>query len=263
MRLSRFLKVAALAGCVFGGALAAFAQETPSSYTVQAYDTLDGIAATFDIQLNCLAQANDLMKPGELKPGQTLVIDQSCPRYDGLDTVRNPRTDVGSGGGGEASSDLGQGGGAVEPGPDDTTYTVERGDTLDTIGQSMDISVVSLQVTNNIEPGDKIMPGQTLVIPADAAKYGEFPALGATGSSDLGQGGGGPEVGPTDQLYVVQLQDTLDTIGARFDTKTSCIAEGNSLEAASRIYPGQSLVIQSSCPRYDGYDVVINPREGT
>jgi hypothetical protein len=57
--------------------------------------------------------------------------------------------------------------------------------------------------------------------------------------------------------------DTLDTIGANFDTQVACIAQGNGLTKPSLIMPGQTIVIQTSCPRYDGFDIVTNPRTGS
>jgi LysM repeat protein len=256
-----FITISILATLLLGGALATFAQDS-STYTVQSGDILDSIAAQFDVQTACLATANNLGDGSKIKPGQLLNIDLSCPRYDGLNFVTNPRGGD-SAGSGASSGDEGQGGGAA--GASGDSYTVARGDTLDTIGQALNVSVVSLQVANDIGPRDFLKIGQTLVIPDDAPPYGQFPALTnplnpTSVNTDLGQGGGGPEVGPNDQLYVVQMFDSLDKIGARFDTQVACLAEGNGINDPRVIYPGQSLVIASSCPRYDGFDIVTNPR---
>jgi LysM repeat protein len=255
--------------CMVLGAFAAFAQG--DSYTVQPRDTLDQIAARYDVQTACLAKSNNLAKPSEIKPGDVINIDLSCPRYDGWDFVTNPR----DAGGGISTEEAGQGGGgadtssgAPQAGPNDTTYTVARGDTLDTIGQEKNISIVSLRLANNLRPVDKIFPGDSLIIPADAAPYGQFPAISnpaaLPANQELGQGGGGTAVaGPGDQLYVIQPLDTLDKVGANFDTQVACIAQGNGLTKPSLILPGQTIVIQTSCPRYDGYDTVANPRTGS
>ncbi|MBZ0288805.1 MAG: LysM peptidoglycan-binding domain-containing protein, partial [Anaerolineae bacterium] len=237
--ITRFILFAAFV-CIIAGAFAAFAQG--DSYTVQPRDTLDQIAAFYDVQTACLAESNNLAKPSELKVGDIINIDFSCPRYDGWDFVTNPREDAGGGG----VSDLGQGGGSAEdaedgapqPGPNDTSYTVARGDTLDTIGQAQNISIVSLRLANGLSPTDKIFPGDSLIIPADAAPYGQFPAIANPAAlpqnQELGQGGGGTAVaGPGDQLYVVQPLDTLDKIGANFDTQVTCIAQANGLDKPS------------------------------
>jgi len=246
---------------------AAFAQG--DSYAVQPRDTLDQIAASFDVQTSCLAASNNLANPNEIRPGDIINIDLSCPRYDGVDFVLNPREDAGGG----AAAGLGQGGGAAEsdspqPGPNDETYLVQRGDTLDTIGQDLNVSVVSLRLANALDPIDKIFPGDALIVPEGAPAYGQFPGIvnpaAAPANQELGQGGGGTAVaGPGDQLYVVQPLDTLDEIGANYDTQVACIAQGNGLTAPSLIYPGLTLVIQTSCPVYDGYDTVTNPRSGS
>jgi len=147
------------------------------TYEVQPRDTLDGIGAQFDVRWQCLAEVNSIENVyTDLKPGMVLTIDFSCPRYEGLDFVANPRE-----GATVPIESLGQGGGAATdapaPGPDDTTYTVREAQTLDTIAQELDISVISLQIANGLGPSDRIFPGQTLVIPAGAPAYGVFPPL--------------------------------------------------------------------------------------
>jgi LysM repeat protein len=276
MTLSRrtLLGAGILVVLIVGSALAAFAQDS-SAYTVQRGDSLDKISANFDVQTACLAKANNLADPSKIKPGQLLSIDLSCPRYDGFDIVTNPRDGTSSASSATTttttttaattSSDSGQGGGAAAPTGSEQSYNVVRGDTLDTIGQKLNVSVVSLQLANNIGPRDHLKIGQTLIVPAGAPAYGLFPAVSnplnpTSVNTDLGQGGGGPEVGPNDQTYVVQMRDTLDTIGAHFDTQVACIAQNNNIAPTNLIYPGQSIVISASCPRYDGFDIVTNPR---
>ncbi|MEZ4672354.1 MAG: LysM peptidoglycan-binding domain-containing protein [Anaerolineae bacterium] len=234
-----------------------FAQSN-ASHTVEVGDSLDKIGAIYDVEATCLGKANDIKGGDILKPGQVLTIDFSCPRYDGVDFVQNPR-ELNS----NVSESLGQGGGG---GAADAGYIVERGDTLDTIGQALNVSVVAIQVANDIPRGGIIQPGQSLIIPADAPPYGQFPALTVPGNPDsanneLGQGGGGaPDLSAGDTTYVVQQQETLDGIGARFDVKVACLASENDIANASEIYPGQVLAIKTSCPRYDGFDFVTNPR---
>lgn len=264
MRLPSRLILLVVTILVFTLAFSAFAQDdSPSSYTVERGDILDSIAARFDIQTACLAEANELGAGNKIEPGQQLVIDYSCPRYDGVDFVANPRDDAG---GASGSEDLGQGGGggedsAPQAGPNDTTYTVERGDTLDTIGQQLNISSVAIAVANDIGPRDILEIGQELIIPADAPAYGQFPALTVpqnlnSGDQELGQGGGGVSAGPGDTLYVVQPLDILDRIASGNNVQALCLSDANNLANPSRIFPGQTLVIPSSCPPYDGADLV-------
>lgn len=50
-------------------------------YTVQAGDALDFIACDFGVDLQCLANANQLENRGRLEIGQQLRIDFSCPAW--------------------------------------------------------------------------------------------------------------------------------------------------------------------------------------
>lgn len=246
-----------LIGVFMLGVMAAQAQTSAQTYNVEPYDTLDSIGARFDVQVACLAKVNDLAGGGAfIEPGQTLTIDFGCPLYEGYDTVLNPRDPNAA-----IQEGLGQGGGG---GSADQIYQVQRGDTLDTIGQALNVSVVAIREANDIKPGAIIRPGLNLTIPAGAPIYGEFPILTnpanpTSETNELGQGGGAT-LGPNDQEYVVQRGDTLDGIAAAFDVKMSCLAEGNSLESPDRIFPGQYLVVSLDCPRYDGYAPVLNPR---
>lgn len=263
LRLNRFIPV--LIGCValLSGAMVAFAQD--GSYTVVTGDSLDKIGAIYDVQAACLAKTNNIGVSDMLKPGQVLTISFECPLYDGVDNVTTPR-EVNQ----NVTENLGQGGGG---GATSTPYQVQRGDSLDSIGQALNISVVSLQVANGIKPGDVLQPGQEITIPAGAAPFGQTPALtdpsNPSSAANAGQGGGGgapiatttaTDLKNGDATYVVQYQDTLDKIGALYDVKVDCLVSENNIEDPTKIYPGQVLSVKTSCPRYDGFDFVINAR---
>jgi LysM repeat protein len=249
------------------GAAAALAQDTGSeSYTVVLGDVLDRIAARYDVQLACLLATNDI-KTGRgyiLKPGDTLIIDYSCPRYDGVDFVPNPRGgDAGSGGGRSAAADTGRR--TAQPGPNDEVYVVKPNDTLDTIAQRFNISLLSLRLANGFTQRRVVIyVGDELVIPSGAPPYGAFPALVnptakpfryELGSSLEGQGGGAGG-----QTYVVQPRDVLDLIAAAYDVQVACLIEANELPRPYVIYAGQTLLIPTGCPPYDGLAPVGGPR---
>ncbi|MFN8529188.1 MAG: LysM peptidoglycan-binding domain-containing protein [Anaerolineae bacterium] len=121
----------------------------------------------------------------------------------------------------------------------DATYTVEIGDTLDTIAQQYNVALVSLMEVNGLQPGDLIFPGDTLTIPAGEPPYGFYPGL-ALGNPD------------GIDFYVVQPLDVLDLIAAYFDVDLRCFAEYNQITEVSRIYPGLVLAIPIDCPTYSG-----------
>lgn len=202
--------------------------EQPVTYTVQPGDILDLIAATFDVQLACLAQLNTLDNPARIFPGDTLIISPECPPYDGASPVRFPRFPAGQGGGGS----------------EDALIYVRPGDTLDTLGQRYNVSVVSLQLANNLLPGAILFSGQRLVIPAGAPPYGFFPAV-----FPADQGGGAV----SGSVYVIQPRDILDLIAAYFQVDLTCLIERNNIARPDRIQPGTEIVIPADCGPYRGF----------
>jgi LysM repeat protein len=129
------------------------------------------IAAEFDVQTGCLAQANELEAPYELHIGQTLNIDLTCPRYVGDAFVPNPRSD----------EELGQGGG----GSSATSYVVQRGDVLDLIAMQYNVEMGCLATANGLEAPFRLDIGQTLAIDRSCPPYdgGSTPPLNAEESS--------------------------------------------------------------------------------
>ena len=118
---------------------------------------------------------------------------------------------------------------------DSDEYVVQVRDTLDTIAQDLNISIVSLQIENDLVDDVTIEPGQVLMIPADAPPYGEFPALEPLADSSDGRGGAF-----NGETIVVQPGDTLDTIGQEFDVSVISLQIANELEDSVTITPGQT-----------------------
>jgi LysM repeat protein len=213
--------------------------ERPSTYTIQRGDTLDTIGQALNVSVEALTQANQIKRTTILKIGDTLIIPPDAPPYGVFPALTNPaQTDTTSG----------QGGGIAGE-----TYVMQPGDVLDVIAQKKNVSVDSLKIANNVKNVRKLMPGTVIIIPSDAPPYGVFPATDNPSSTDTTSGQGGGASGPT---YVVQPNDTLDHIAAQHNVQTACLAKSNNLKTPSKIFPGKTLVIDTSCPAYDGYDVV-------
>ncbi|MEQ8677071.1 MAG: LysM peptidoglycan-binding domain-containing protein [Aggregatilineales bacterium] len=210
------------------------------TYIIESGDRLDELAARFDVRLECLRAVNELTSSDSdiIQPGDELLIDLDCPAYDGDLEVRFPRTSAPTGTTATtASSESSSSTGTQSPNAG-TTYVVQARDTLDTIGQALDVSVVSLRRANDLEGNSRIFPGDVLSIPDDAVRYGITPPspLGDVGG---GQGGGGVD----GEIYVVQPRDTLDTIAQAFDISVVQLRRDNNLEDSSVILPGLQLVI--------------------
>ncbi len=232
-------------------------EETPLApgdiYTVKQSDVLDLIAAEFDVQTGCLAQANELEAPYHLSIGQTLRIDFTCPRYDGFAFVTNPRSD----------EELGQGGGGATGGAN--TYRVERGDVLDLIAAEFDVQTGCLATANQLEAPYRLDIGQMLNIDLSCPPYSGDAFVpnpredaAGQGGGEAGQGGGSATGGAN--TYRVERGDVLDLVAAQFDVQTGCLATANELSAPYHLEIGQVLNIDLSCPRYSGDAFVTNPR---
>ena len=235
---------------VVSGVLLAQSEE----YTVQYGDVLDVIAASANVSVACVAEASGLSDPNDLRPGDTLIIPADCPPYDGLFIF--PKSDDAA----DADTDDGtndQGGGAASPTAGDE-YTVQLGDVLDTIAASANVSAACIAEASDLPDPHKLFPGDTVVIPSDCPPYdGLFifrePAAEETDDGTSDQGGGGDQGGGTGDSYTVAYGDVLDLIGQRFNVSVTCLAEASGITDINKLRVGDTLVIDSDCPPYDGF----------
>jgi LysM repeat protein len=101
-------------------------------------------------------------------------------------------------------------------------YTVQAGDTLYSIARRYGTTVEAIQSANGIVNAAYIRVGQKLIIPGGSVT----PAPGTGGTT-----------------YVVQADDTLYSIAARFGKNVWDIVVANNLADPSLIYVGQTLII--------------------
>jgi LysM repeat protein len=216
-----------------------------STYTLQYGDVLDVIAASFDVSVSCLAEASGIDNPNKVRPGDTLIIDRTCPSYDGLIEIpREPGAaddvdaDESDQGGAATTSSSGGGDG----------YTVQRGDVLDTIAAAFDVDVMCLATANNMADPGELFIGDVLAIDLSCPRYdGEAFVTQPREELALGQGGGAG--GST---YFIRVGDYLDRISAQYNIDTACLAEENGLSNPNRIFPGDQIEIVTNCPPYQG-----------
>ena len=112
----------------------------PQTYTVQAGDTLLGIAERFGITVEDLQSKNELADPNNIFVGQKLQLPQPGERVQ----VETPVA----------------GGGAA-----DDVYIVKAGDTLYAISQELDVTVEDLADLNEITDPSQLFVGRRLLIP--------------------------------------------------------------------------------------------------
>ncbi len=213
-------------------------------YVLQPLDTLDVVGQRLNVSVQAIIAANNITPRTMLRPGDVIIIPSDAPPY-GVFPPLNRLVPLPQG-------EDGQGGGVAGE-----EYVLQPLDTLDVVGQRLNVSVQAIIAANNITPGMILRAGDVLLIPADAPPYGVFPALQTTSAADASDGQGGGAAG---EIYVIQPGDTIDHVSAQFNLQTDCVLEANNLRRGDLVVPGLAIVMASACPPYDGYDFVPSGR---
>jgi len=182
-------------------------------YVIQPRDTLDVIGQSFNTSVVSIQLANNIMLPSQIQPGLSIIIPDDAPPYGVFPAIEDPL----------------QG----------SIFIVGLGDTLESIAQRFDVSLLALETVNGVNQGRNVLPGTSIIIPDNVPAFGNDADFD---SSSLGQGGG--TAGP---VHVVQPLESLDAIGFMFNRNTDCLAEANNLPRPSFLRPGQPLVIDENC----------------
>ena len=117
---------------------------------------------------------------------------------------------------------------AAAPVRTQSTYTIRPGDTLGQISRATGVKTADLRAANGLS-GDRIIAGQTLVIPARSQGSAGQPAASIAG-------------GPSG-TYTVRRGDTISAIAAARGSTTAAILAANPGVDSRTLRPGQKLVI--------------------
>ncbi len=146
--LTRILSVGIAASAVIGGGGAtvwAHSSPTPvnetSNYTVQAGDSLDGIARRLGVAFADLLAANSLTATSVIHPGDTLKVPAGATNSPPTPTPTGPTT----------------------------SYTVKAGDGLASIAAAQRVTLAALLKANGLKTSSVIHPGQVLRIPGSTS----------------------------------------------------------------------------------------------
>ena len=135
----------------------------------------------------------------------------------------------------------------------DTTYVVQKGDSLWKISRMYGISVAELAAYNNIAPSKPIRIGQKLVIPAGAKAVKVQKTTSGTSAKKSEKKPAGKKPGkknvqktkkaaiPADGVYIVKEGDSFSKIAAKYGVKVSAIAAANPGVSSNRLQIGQKL----------------------
>jgi LysM repeat protein len=185
------------------------------THVVTQGESLFKIAGVYGSTARDIAEANGLVNPDLIRPGQELLIPGTRKKAPGS-----------SSGGSDAKSD----GGSSRS---DNFHIVQRGETLDMIAGKYSVSPDQIAAANGLVNG-KVYTGTRLFL--DGPAY-------------VGSGSGG------EGTYVVQAGDRLGDIAAKYGTNISTIADMNGLADVNLIRSGQTLKVPGGsswvCPLED------------
>ena len=181
----------------------------PDSYTVQAGDTLTGIAAKYDLSIGDLARFNNIPVTYQVRTQQKLSLIPSKNPDKPAATASN------SGSSKVATSQ----------------YTVQTGDTLIGIADRLSVSADDIAALNDFNAQHRVQLGQTINVPAKAAAKLNNSATKTTTSTSR----------PTS--YTVKAGDGLISLAKQFDLSTSELAKANNLSPTDNLLVGQKLTI--------------------
>ncbi len=115
-------------------------------------------------------------------------------------------------------------------------YTVQKGDTIQSIAKKYGVTVESIKKANNLKKTNLLL-GQSLLIPMERSDTGK------TKAQNIPQPPKDNRSAPTKIKYTVKKGDSLYSISKRFGMNMAEIMELNNLRDG-KIYPGQILTLR-------------------
>lgn len=228
-----------IVGVIVVGVAAPTAAQTGQTHTVQAGENLFRIALRYGLTVETLASANGITDPARIYVGQVLVIPDAAvtePIPAVVDPAAVPAV---------SSNDLGIFPAAVEPAAVAATapvyHTVQRGETLASIGSIYGITWGEIAAANGIANANQIYAGQQLIIPgATAPGTAAVAPPVAVASTEYVPA---PITSPGQRTHVVQAGEHLASIASAYGVSWPAIAAMNNISDPNQIYAGQTLVI--------------------
>lgn len=223
--MKRFATISIVAFIVAFFAHPAFAQE-PMTHTVRPGESLSRIAQDYNIDLNDLAVANDIVYTWRILAGDTLVIPGRSTQASNVTNTQY--------------------------------HTVGYGEGLASIARRYGISLSEISSLNNITNPNLIYVGQRLIIsgntnpPAETIVEVEIPATtqnsapitpGFSVVMPPAQTSSPAETTVSGERHVVRAGESLSGIANRFGVSLLALSQANNIYNPDHITVGQALII--------------------
>lgn len=204
------------------GAKKIVVEAAPTSYVVQAGDTLTDVAAQFNLTTRQLADRNDLKVTSNLIKGARLSLVDREDKGSSKDKDSNTQVDDKSNNQSSIPTD---------------DYKIKRGDTLAKVASRYNMSVADLAKLNGIPAHVELQAGDTLSVPAaeKSSKRSSGRSTEKTNDTDANK------VSTAD--YTVKRGETLARIAARHGLTVVALADLNSIPSDTRIQAGDTISV--------------------
>ncbi|MFV5262255.1 LysM peptidoglycan-binding domain-containing protein [Acinetobacter courvalinii] len=193
----------------------------PDQYVVQSGDSLNAIAAKYNLQLSYVADLNGLERTAGVRVGQRLKLTGDVPAKTASSSNTKTREDS-----------------------TPEVYTVKSGDTLGNIASRYNLQLDYVAGLNGLTRSSNVRIGQRLKLTGDAPKA-------ETASVDTAKTA--PKAaapGRNTERYSVKAGESLNSIANRFGMSGRELADLNNLKANTSLQRGQNILVPKTIAEY-------------
>lgn len=191
----------------------------PEQYVVKSGDSLNAIAAKYNLQTGYLADLNGLSRTAGLRAGQRLKLTGTVEEEAPTKPSKNTKEET----------------------PE--TYTVKSGDSLGNIANRYHLQLDYLASLNGLSRTSSVRVGQRLKL------TGDVPTV-ETAKVDTKSSTKTVAAGKNTEKYTVKSGESLNSIASRAGISVRELAEMNALKASANLQRGQNIVIPKTVVEY-------------